>query len=37
MGEYIYYIPMSSPKQTDYQVAGDSMVCALVIASTEKS
>lgn len=24
--EYKYYIPMSSPKQTDYQIAGDSMV-----------
>lgn len=26
VGEYHYYIPMSSPKQTDYQIAGDSMV-----------
>ena len=26
VGEYKYYIPMSSPKQTDYQIAGDSMV-----------
>lgn len=26
VGEYNYYIPMSSPKQTDYQIAGDSMV-----------
>ena len=26
VGEYHYYIPMSSPKQTDYQVAGDNMV-----------
>ena len=25
-GEYKYYIPMSSPKQTDYQIAGDNMV-----------
>ena len=26
VGEYKYYIPMSSPKQTDYQIAGDNMV-----------
>lgn len=26
VGKYHYYIPMSSPKQTDYQVAGDNMV-----------
>lgn len=26
VGEYHYYIPMSSPKQTDYQIAGDKMV-----------
>ena len=26
VGEYHYYIPMSSPKQTDYQVAGDNKV-----------
>ena len=26
VGEYHYYIPMSSPKQTDYQIAGDNMV-----------
>ena len=26
IGKYNYYIPMSSPKQTDYQVAGDKQV-----------
>ena len=26
VGEYKYYIPMSSPKQTDYQIAGDNIV-----------
>ncbi|MBR2402568.1 MAG: type III toxin-antitoxin system ToxN/AbiQ family toxin [Lachnospiraceae bacterium] len=26
VGEYKYYIPMSSPKHTDYQIAGDRMV-----------
>lgn len=26
VGKYHYYIPMSSPKQTDYQIAGDHMV-----------
>jgi len=26
VGKYKYYIPMSSPKQTDYQIAGDRMV-----------
>lgn len=26
ISEYLYYIPMSSPKETDYQVAGDKKV-----------
>lgn len=26
VGEYHYYVPMSSPKQTDYHIAGDRMV-----------
>ena len=26
IGEYKYYIPMSSPKDSDYQIAGESKV-----------
>ena len=26
MNQYNYYIPMSSPKESDYQIAGDSKV-----------